>query len=261
MRRFFNWIRWQRVPVQALRIEDPGKEAAIVFAFASFYIFAAWIFGTIIKSTPLPILGSASFITDVGYALAFKIGLLLIVPAAWFRFRGYHVRDLLLDWTLNAKSIRAIILAYGVGFSLNLFHGDLNLAGAASQFSTGGLLVRIVIGFALPLFMAGIPEEFVYRGLLQSRLERLFGRLAAIGITALMFAAWHLPSRFLLSKGVEGSAGDLGSVILGTGIPVFIVGLIFGILWDRHRSLLPLIAAHWGIDTLPTVFSLLGINY
>ena len=115
--------------------------------------------------------------------------------------------------------------------------------------------------FALPHFMAGIPEEVIYRALLQTRLEKLLGRVSAIGITALMFAAWHLPSRYLLSKGVEGSAGDLGLVLMGTGIPVFVVGLIFGLLWDRYRSLLPLIAAHWGIDTLPTVFSLLGISY
>jgi membrane protease YdiL (CAAX protease family) len=37
--------------------------------------------------------------------------------------------------------------------------------------------------------------------------------------------------------------------------------LVFGILWDRYRSLPALIAFHWGIDTLPTVISLLGVGY
>jgi uncharacterized protein len=259
--RMCGWISWQRIPVKALRIKEPKKEIAIILGFTTFYIVAAWGVGNLIKCNPLPILGSADFITDVWYALVFKIGLLLIVPAIWFFLQGYHVKDLLLEWKPSLKSIRTIIIVYAVGFSLNLFHGDLNLVKVASQFSSGGLVVRVVIGIVLPLFMAGIPEEFVYRGLLQTRLERSFGRVAAIGVTALMFAAWHLPSRFLLSKGVEGSAGDLGSILIGTGIPVFVVGLIFGILWDRYRSILPLIAAHWGIDTLPTVFSLLGIHY
>jgi membrane protease YdiL (CAAX protease family) len=76
-----------------------------------------------------------------------------------------------------------------------------------------------------------------------------------------LFTAWHLPSRFLLSQGVEGHAGDIGSVLIGTGVPVFIVGLIFGIFWDRYRSILPLIAAHWGIDLIPQVVSFLGVLY
>lgn len=74
-----------------------------------------------------------------------------------------------------------------------------------------------------------------------------------------LFTAWHLPTRYLLATGVEGTAGDLPSVLLGTGLPVFIVGLILTLLWDRHRKLVPLIAVHWGIDTLPAVSALLHV--
>ena len=261
IKRMYGWISWQRISVKALRIKEPKTETAIVLGYATFYIVAAWAVGNLIKRNPLPILGSADFITDVWYALVFKIGLLLVVPTIWFFLQGYRVKDLLLEWKPSFKSIRTIIIVYAAGFSLNLFHGNLNLVNVASQFSSGDLVVRVVVGIVLPLFMAGIPEEVMYRAILQTRLEKLLGRISAIGITALMFTAWHLPSRYLLSKGVEGSAGDLGSVLIGTGIPVFVVGLIFGLLWDRYRSLLPLIAAHWGIDTLPTVFSLLGIYF
>lgn len=55
--------------------------------------------------------------------------------------------------------------------------------------------------------------------------------------TALLFTAWHLPTRHFLSSGIEGTAGDLTSVIMGTGVPVFMVGLVFGWLWERYRSL------------------------
>lgn len=261
IKRFYRWMRWQRVPVQEFRINQPKKETAIVFGYTTLYIVAAWGVGNLIKHNPLPILGSTDFITDVWYAFVFKIGLLLVVPAIWFFHQGYRVKDLLPDWTPGFKSTRTIIIVYIAGFCLNLFHGDLNLAKVASQFSSGELVVRVSIGIVLPLFMAGIPEEVVYRGILQTRLEKLLGRLPAICITAVMFASWHLPSRFLLSKGVEGSAGDLASVLIGTGIPVFVVGLIFGLLWDRYRSLPPLIAAHWGIDTIPLVLAFLGVHY
>ena len=59
----------------------------------------------------------------------------------------------------------------------------------------------------------------------------------------------------------EGTAGDLGSVIMGTGVPVAIFGLFFALMWDRYRSLPVLIAFHWGVDVLPTTISMLGIDY
>jgi membrane protease YdiL (CAAX protease family) len=260
--RLYAWVIWQRVSVHEFRIKRPKTETAIVSAYAVFYIFAAVIIGYLIKHRPLPILNSASFITDVWYALVFKIGLLLIVPVIWFFLQGYHIQDLLPDWKLQLKSAMWIIVAYMAGLSLNLLQGHFDyISEAATHFSAGNLALRIALGVVLPLFMAGIPEEVVYRGGLQTRLELLFGRVAAICITVLLFTAWHLPTRFLLSQGVEGRAGDLGSVLLGTGVPVLMVGLIFGLLWDRYRSLPSLIAFHWGIDTLPTVISLLGVGY
>ena len=77
--------------------------------------------------------------------------------------------------------------------------------------------------------------------------------------SALLFAAWHIPSRYLLANGSEGHAGNLGSVLWNTGAPVFLVGVVLGLLWDRHRRLLPLIALHWGIDTLPLAGGMIGI--
>ena len=66
-------------------------------------------------------------------------------------------------------------------------------------------------------------------------------------------------NRRLLASGVEGRAGDFASVALGTGAPVFVVGLLFGLLYDRYRRLLPLIAAHWGIDAMVNVGAMLGL--
>jgi uncharacterized protein len=120
-------------------------------------------------------------------------------------------------------------------------------------------VLRVAVGWVLPLFCAGLPEEIVYRWGLQTRLERAWGRPLAIAITAVLFTAWHLPTRYLLASGAEGTAGDLGSVLLGTGLPVLLVGLIFGWAWDRWRNLPALVFLHWGIDTLPSVASFLHI--
>jgi len=149
-----------------------------------------------------------------------------------------------------------------LGVSINLLQGHFSfILEVADNFSASEFIIRVGIGFILPLLMAAIPEEFFYRGILQTRIEQLLGRIAAIVITVLLFTAWHIPTRFLLSQGVEGYAGDFGSVLLGTGVPVLIFGLLFGLLWDRYRNLLSLIAFHWGIDTLPILISMVGVDY
>src|SRR5512146_125366 len=114
-KRFYNWITWQRVPVNELKIMQPKREVAIALAYAVFYIIAAAIISLIILRKPLPILGSPDFTTDVWYAIVFKIGFLLILPAAWFLRQGYRIRDLLPKWELQFKTFVSIAIAFVVG--------------------------------------------------------------------------------------------------------------------------------------------------
>ncbi|HME05882.1 MAG TPA: CPBP family intramembrane glutamic endopeptidase [Bryobacteraceae bacterium] len=201
---------------------------------------------------PRPLLGSTDFLLDFWYFLFFKILFLLVVPGFVFWRLGYRFQDLIpggltrRDWLWSA-------VAYSVGFAINLAHMD-----AIRKAHVPGVPWRIALAVAIALFNAGIPEEFVFRGWMQTRMEQRYGRLIAVTGTALLFTAWHIPSRYFLAFGEEGKAGDLGSVLLGTGVPVLIVALILGVLWDRYRRLLPLIALHWGIDTLPLIAGLLN---
>jgi membrane protease YdiL (CAAX protease family) len=45
------------------------------------------------------------------------------------------------------------------------------------------------------------------------------------------------------------------------GVPAFVVGLVFGLLWDRYRDFAVLVALHAGIDTLPGVWLFLGVTH
>lgn len=121
--------------------------------------------------------------------------------------------------------------------------------------------LRLAVGVIMPLLTAAIPEELYFRGYLQTRLEKKWNGVVALLISTLLFTAWHLPSRYLLSKGVEGQAGDWGQVILHTGVPVFIVGVLFAIHWSRYRNIVLLIATHWAIDTLPSLSSYFKIPF
>ncbi len=253
-----RFLTRQRLPIGRLPIRRPGRETALLLAYACGYIGLAWLTGLAIRHHPRPILGASYFTADLVYVLVFKIGGLLLLPLALVIALGYRPRDIFAGDRLDRRGIVGMITAFVVGAALNQQHLHA-IAAAAGHFTTAALVGRVGLGLLIPLADAALPEEIVYRGLLQPRLERLAGRAVAILGTALLFAAWHLPSRYVLATGVEGTAGDFTSVLLGTGVPVFLVGLVFGLLYDRYRRLLPLIAAHWGIDAVVSVAALLGL--
>jgi membrane protease YdiL (CAAX protease family) len=90
---------------------------------------------------------------------------------------------------------------------------------------------------------AAVFEEFL-RGFTISRLMK-FGdsqamRIAAVGITTVLFGAYHL------YYGVYGA------------LSVTVFGLIFGIYYIRHGRIVPLILAHGLYDTWSTLYDLNG---
>lgn len=259
-RRFSAWLTWQRVPVGLIPMRDERREVRLLLGYAALYILLSLLTGLWISRFPHPFLGATHLTSDIAYIFFFKIGGLLVLPLVFFFHAGYGVRDLLVEWQAGARRIAMVAFAFVVGVIVNSYHLK-QIVAAAPNFSDGELWLRAGLGVILPLFTAGLPEEIVYRALLQTRLEKLWGRVPALLTASLLFTAWHLPTRFLLSTGVEGEALNLNSVLLGTGLPVFIVGLILGWLWDRYRSLPALAALHWGIDVLPTVSSLLKVSF
>lgn len=254
----WRFLTWQRVPARAMRVDSPRDEARLALAFALAYVAMSAVTGLVQRAWPAPLMGATLLTSDAWYTLGYKIGLLLVVPLVVLRRAGYRAGDLLPGWCATPGSLLKVALGFGAGLLVNA--GKLDDIGAAVATMAGPeAAARVLAGGGLMLFTAGLPEEIVYRGVLQTRLELLWGRFAGLVVTALLFTAWHLPSRYLLARGAEGTAGDLGSVLLGTGLPVLVVALVFGWAWDRWRNLPVLVAVHWGIDVLPSVASFLKL--
>ncbi len=258
--RFLAWVRWQRVPVARIRILEARSETAALLFYAIAYIAFSALTALVIRAMPMPVLGAKSFTQDVWYSFAFKLVGLLILPLIWLRRRGYRLGDVFVAERPLPKTILLAGAAFMLGLLLNAGHMS-GIMQVSARLPVATLAPRIAAAVLMPLFTAALPEEIVYRGLLQTRLEATTPAPIAILTSAVLFAAWHLPSRYLLASGVDGREGDVSSVVLGTGVPAFIIGLVFGVLWYRYRRLLPLITAHWGIDLLPALSSLLGINF
>jgi uncharacterized protein len=254
-----NLLSWQRMPAQSVHFYELEKEIRVLLGYAIFYIVSGYLIGLLIIYFPIPILGATQFNQDVWYSIVFKISLLLILPSlVYFVAWGYGVKDLLLGIKPNALNILASVLLLTIGFFLNSSH----LKGIQENMNNfEDRWIRLAVGTIMPLFTAALPEELYFRGYLQTRLEKRWNRFIAILVSTTLFTAWHLPSRYLLSHGVEGQAGSWSQVIIHTGIPVFIVGVLFAIHWSRYRNIVLLILTHWAIDILPSVSSYFKIRF
>ncbi len=254
-----NIITWQRVPASYIRFKKPEEETSFLLGYAIFYILIGYVIGILIQRYPRPMMGSTQFNQDAWYAILFKLFFLLTVPTfVYFGLWKYGIKDLLLGIKPSLRSVLATILMMALGFFLNASH----LSKICAHFHEHpDASLRVAVGVIMPLFTAGIPEEFFFRGYLQTRLEKKWNRVFAIILTSILFAAWHLPSRYLLSQGVEGQAGHFDQVLLHTGLPVFIISLFFGFHWSRYRNIVLLVLTHWAVDILPSVSSYLKIPF
>ncbi|GAB3207188.1 CPBP family glutamic-type intramembrane protease [Marinactinospora thermotolerans] len=102
------------------------------------------------------------------------------------------------------------------------------------------------------LFAVALPEEIFYRGMLQSRLECLFGRHGGIVLAAAVFGLVYA-----LMGGYEDVArGDpwtLGASNLLLSLATFgVSSLMYGYLWSRYRNIWLNILLRAGVITLIT---------
>ena len=76
---------------------------------------------------------------------------------------------------------------------------------------------------------ASILEEVFYRGFLQTRAEKLYGRWFAIALASLLFAAMHIPRR------VHADAIGLGLATVLSFQGIF--AIFQGYVWSRYRNI------------------------
>lgn len=104
---------------------------------------------------------------------------------------------------------------------------------------TANFPVTIVIFFTLGV-MAPICEESIFRGFLYTYLRRKWGVFVSIFLSALVFAGVHLDA--------------------GGFLPLFSLGMIFGFVFERTKSIIPSMIAHgmWNSGTFLLILLLFG---
>ena len=102
--------------------------------------------------------------------------------------------------------------------------------------------------FLFDIFINGLPEELLFRGLLLPRFETIFKNpVNALVVTSLIFNAIHIPSH------ISGGVGT-ATAIIGAFSISFPSGVLWGYLYQRSRSVIPGVLFH-------TSYSILGAYF
>ena len=189
-------------------------------------------------------------------------GSLVALPLAglvWLRRErglGTALRDALASVGLRwGRLARGLVWAIPLGLALSLLQLLISRQREAflALIDSGRAFVFFPLAFVFLLLTAGFTEEFFFRGVIQTRLERWSGsRFVAIAAAALLFALYHFPYAWL--HPAWPTAGDAGAALrvsLVEGIPAGIVlGLVFR---GSGNNLVAAAVTHALIDVFPVM--------
>ncbi len=89
-------------------------------------------------------------------------------------------------------------------------------------------------------------EEFLYRGVIQSKLERALGQKKGWFYGGIIFGLAHIPANFFAPFWATGTV-DIVAGLLMLGVQI-VNGWWFGIAYTKTRSLIPGIIMHYIAD-------------
>jgi membrane protease YdiL (CAAX protease family) len=193
--------------------------------------------------------GLAQELTVVAYKLLIHVG----IPAALLAALGVALKPLFTGGSFDRRWWIALAVLAALQFGL-LALVSPSLRQIEALELPAGLPVLAVLGAWLWVSIeAGLCEEFLFRACLQSSLAARFGSPAiAIAVVSVLFALSHWPGLYLRGDpSVDGYSTDpfqVAAFTIGTLSPA---AVLFGVLWQRTRSLLLVALLHGAVDALP----------
>lgn len=161
----------------------------------------------------------------------------LAVPLLFVRFvNKWNASDLGVTTKINQKRV----WAYVILIQIILIIGELSIRGKPAS--------RPLFFLLMSLYGTVILEEFLHRGVIQSKLERAIGQNKAWFYGGILFGLVHIPANFLVDLWATGNVDILAGLLLLGGQTVN--GWWFGITYAKTRSLIPAIILHYMADFL-----------
>ncbi|WP_276259962.1 CPBP family intramembrane glutamic endopeptidase [Haloglomus litoreum] len=210
-----------RAVAASVALTVAGLVASLVGGVA--LVVPVLVLGLEVQSLPvflgLAVVGQLGFLV-VGYGYARYAGVRVRVAVPSASEAGYALGGTLLSLLL-VSVLAAVVSVLGL-------LPDSVIGGVAETDPT--LLLWLAL---LSVVLVAPAEEFLFRGVIQTRLRRAFGPVAAIVGASILFGSLHLGNY----------VGTLGPVVAGV-LLVSVVGAVMGGLYERTGNLTVPVVAH-----------------
>jgi membrane protease YdiL (CAAX protease family) len=203
----------------------------------------------VIATFGLLLFGGAAFLVLFGYGPGSVLGELLVavLPLGCLLARKIDVRS----YVSAGIKPKTVLLGIAVGVALFFFDVFiLNLLvavfGTSQAVEESNKIVTDLAGSSLGLvsilimpILAGVCEEFTFRGFLMNAIDRKYSFVPALLISSLAFGLFHFDPQFVYTIGA------------------FLIGLMLGYVYHRWHSLAVSVAAHATVDLIAVAITLL----
>jgi membrane protease YdiL (CAAX protease family) len=233
-------------------VKRAGRELAAVTAYLALLAvaFLGWGLSALRAAFPAEPMQSVVL-------LAAKLVAMVLLPAALLAAMGHEWRGLLRFDKPNPVERRALLVMGALLLLLQLVagRGPKTIAELPQPVWAIALAAPLALGWMC--LEAGLTEEFLFRAAFQTRAAAwLRSEVAGLVAMAVLFALAHAPGYVLRgAHAMEGfaTAPDPLSAAAYSIVVVSPIGLAFGVLWARTRSLALVVLLHGWADLVPNL--------
>jgi uncharacterized protein len=243
------WVLTLGANAPAIEVKRPALESGAVLVYLALYAVLFTGYGMSWARAALPE-GQQQDLLVLGVKLVAHI----VLPALLLLALGARIAPLLQTGLSGRKFWRTLIVLGVIILGLLCVISPSLRNIAATNVSAATLAWAAPATFVWISIEAGLNEEFLFRGVVQTRLSAWFkSAWAGVFVTSILFGLVHAPGLFLRGAGADGSSADVLQVIAYTIAVLAPMGLLFGLIYARTKSLLLVVLLHGLVDVLPNM--------
>ncbi len=239
-----------------IEVKRPALESGAIVIYLALYAVLFTGFGMSAAREAVP-----EGLTQELLVMGLKLVAHIVLPALILVMLGAKLAPLFQAGLSGRKFWRTLIVLGLIilGLLCVISPSLQNIAETNTAFAT--LAWVAPVSFIWIAIEAGLNEEFLFRAVLQTRLQALFrSPWAGVFVSALVFAVAHAPGLYLRGGAdIHGSSADLIQVIAYTFAVLAPMGLLFGLIYARTKSLLLVVLLHGLVDVLPNMNEFISI--
>lgn len=250
------WLLTRGAEAPPIEVKRPALESAVLGGYLAFYAIGFLGVGMTAVRGFFPE-GLAEEVLVMGAKLIAHVAL----PALLLVLLGAELSPLF-QTGLNRRTFWRTLIVLGLIILALLSVISPSLRDIAALEPSPALLAWVApVSFMWVAIEAGLNEEFLFRAVLQTRLTAwLRSPWAGVALTSILFGLAHMPGLFL-----RGGPSDDGwstnplEVAAYTIAVLSPMGLLFGLIYARTKSLLLVVLLHGLVDVLPNMSEFIRI--